>query len=540
MQTKTSKVSKKRASTPKYISPNQLVLAGFETPFAQKLTSENRWIKMSQAIPWDKIVGLYDNLFKSLEGRPPISGRVILGAMMIKHIESLTDRGTIQHIQENMFMQYFLGYSSFTNEAPFSDTLFVEIRKRLSLELLSKINDIIAIHCIKEDEQNEPPPPTPPEDIDINDSAESDVDTINAGLRVKTNDQDLSKETTSNPFVQSNVNRGKLITDATVAPQNITYPTDLKLLNASREKSEELIDRLYNPSLHGETKVRTYRKIARKEFLNTAKKKSKSINTIYKSNGSQLRYLKRNLGHIESLLKAYEIFPLTPKEQKYLMVLHTVYEQQEQMHRSRTKKVEDRIVNIHQPHVRPIVRGKESAKVEFGSKLQVAMVLGFTFIDHLSWDAFNESKYLSHTIEKYKERFGFYPAEVLADQIYCTRDNRQLLKENGIKLIAKPLGRPSSKAVAVHLSPGERNPIEGKFGQAKIAYGLDNIKAKLKETSESWIASIALVLNLVALTRQALVYIIKEQYAILKLLSINFIHNKPKTVYLKILAWPSC
>jgi hypothetical protein len=540
MQTKTSKVSKKRASTPKYVSPNQLVLAGFETPFAQKLTSENRWIRMSQSIPWDKIVGHYDNLFKSVEGRPPISGRVILGAMMIKHIESLTDRGTIQHIQENMFMQYFLGYSSFTNEAPFSDTLFVEIRKRLSLELLSKINDIIAIHCIKEDDQNEPPPPTQPEDIDGNDSAESDVDTVTAGLHVKTNDQELSKETSSNSFVKTNVNRGKLITDATVAPQNITYPTDLKLLNASREKSEELIDRLYNPSLHGETKVRTYRKIARKEFLNTAKKKSKSIKTIYKSNGSQLRYLKRNLGHIESLLKAYETFPLTSKEQKYLMVLHTVYEQQEQMHRTRTKKVDDRIVNIHQPHIRPIVRGKESAKVEFGSKLQVAMVLGFTFIDHLSWDAFNESKYLAHTIEKYKERFGFYPAEVLADQIYCTRDNRKLLKENGIKLIAKPLGRPSSKAVAVHLSPGERNPIEGKFGQAKIAYGLDNIKAKLKETSESWIASIALVLNLVAMTRQALVRLIQELYVMIRLSCVNFIHNKPNTVYLKIIACPSC
>jgi hypothetical protein len=275
MQTKTSKVSQKRASTPKYVSPNQLVLAGYETPFAQKLTSENMWIRMSQSSPWDKIVGHYDNLFKFVEGRPPISGRVILGAMMIKHIDSLTDRGTIQHIQENMFMQYFLAYSSFTNEAPFSDTLFVEIRKRLSLELLSKINDIIAIHCIKEDDQNEPPPPTPPEDIEVNDSAENDVDTVTAGLRDKTNDQDLSKEISSNSFVQSNVNRGKLITDATVAPQNITYPTDLKLLNASREKSEELIDRLYNPSLHGEIKVRTYRKIAKKEFLNTAKKKSK-------------------------------------------------------------------------------------------------------------------------------------------------------------------------------------------------------------------------------------------------------------------------
>jgi transposase, IS5 family len=62
--------------------------------------------------------------------------------------------------------------------------------------------------------------------------------------------------------------------------------------------------------------------------------------------------------------------------------------------------------------------------------------------------------------------------------------------------------------VAVHLSPGERNPIEGKFGQAKIAYGLDNIKAKLQQTSESWIACIALVLNLVRMTGQALVSLI--------------------------------
>jgi IS5 family transposase len=86
------------------------------------------------------------------------------------------------------------------------------------------------------------------------------------------------------------------------------------------------------------------------------------------------------------------------------------------------------------------------------------------------------------------------------------------LKEKGISLVAKPLGRTSSKAVAVDLSPGERNPIEGKFGQAKTAYGLDNIKAKLKETSESWIAAIALVLNLVNLTRQALLYLLYRYY----------------------------
>jgi hypothetical protein len=518
MQAKATKGIKKRAATPHYVSPNQLTLLGFETPFEQKLTTENRWVKMAKLMPWDEIVVHYDRLFSSTEGRPAISGRVILGALIIKHIEGLTDRKTIQHIRENMFMQYFLGYASFTNEAPFSDTLFVEIRKRLSLELLSKINDVIALHCLQENDKPELPPPTTtgddnetPVNTALQDK-ESSVTGNETALQIlpQGNEKAMQKQPVNTVATIVNNNRGRLLTDATVAPQNITYPTDLKLLNAARVKSEELIDILYNPLLHGHTKPRTYRNIARKAFLNTAKKKQKSSKVIYKSNGRQLRFLRRNLHHIEVLLAAYKVFPLKPKEQKYLMVLHTVYDQQKQMHDTRTKRVDDRIVNIHQPHVRPIVRGKEKAKVEFGSKLQVSIVKGFTFIDHLSWDAFNEGQYLKISVESYKKRFGFYPAEVLGDQIYCTRENRKWLKDLGIKLIAKPLGRRSSKAVAVHLSPGERNPIEGKFGQAKIAYGLDNIKAKLKETSESWIAAIALVLNLVAMTRQALVSLLYQ------------------------------
>jgi IS5 family transposase len=193
--------------------------------------------------------------------------------------------------------------------------------------------------------------------------------------------------------------KGKLIIDATVAPQNITFPTDLKLLNAAREKSEALIDLLWNPLLQGNVKPRTYREIGRKLFLNTAKKKQKTSKAIYKSNGQQLRFLKRNLAHIQTMLATYDSFPLNHREQKYLMVLHTVYEQQEQMHRTHTHRIDDRIVNIHQLHVRPIVRGKEKAKVEFGSKLQVSVVNGFMFIDHFSWDAFNEGQYLQASVE---------------------------------------------------------------------------------------------------------------------------------------------
>ena len=105
-------------------------------------------------------------------------------------------------------------------------------------------------------------------------------------------------------------------------------------------------------------------------------------------------------------------------------------------------------------------------------------------------------------VEQYHKRFGCYPKELLADQIYCTRENRAALKEKGIKLLGKPLGRPS--AVQIHVSPGERNPIEGKFGQAKTGYGLNRIKARLRGTSETWIACIFLVLNLVKLAGVAL------------------------------------
>jgi hypothetical protein len=151
--------------------------------------------------------------------------------------------------------------------------------------------------------------------------------------------------------------------------------------------------------------------------------------------------------------------------------------------------------------------------VEFGAKIQVSLMNGFAFLDDLSWEAFNEGSRLLASVEKYRERFGYYPAEVLADKIYCTRDNRKLLKELRIKLRAKPLGRPSSAAaVEDHVRQGERNPIEGVFGQAKTAYGMNRIKARLAQTSESWIATILMVINLVKITgliRHALILTVK-------------------------------
>lgn len=248
---------------------------------------------------------------------------------------------------------------------------------------------------------------------------------------------------------------------------------------------------------------------------------------------TQLSYLGRNIKSIHRLLDAYtRTLPLDRHERKYLYVIQTLYDQQRKMFDSNTHTVEDRIVSIHQPHVRPIVRGKTQAKVEFGSKIHVSIVDGISFLDELSWDAFNEGSHLESYVEKYRERFGYYPKEVLADQIYCTRVNRSLLKKKGIRLLAKPLGRPSS-AMSIHVSPGERNPIEGKFGQAKTGYGLNRIKARLRQTSQTWIAGIFLVLNLVKLAGAALPCVLANWLAIFQ----HGLLQRMKEITMKWIAW---
>ncbi len=295
-----------------------------------------------------------------------------------------------------------------------------------------------------------------------------------------------------------------MIYDASACPQDIAHPTDLGLLSKSREITEAIIDELHRANPQGK-KPRTYRKVARKAYLKVAQNKNPSKKAIRRGIKSQLQYLKRNFKTIDRQLDGFGVFPLSRRMQRKYWIIQTLYEQQLGMFQSRTHQVDDRIVSIDQPHVRPIVRGKARAKTEFGAKIHLSLVDGFSFLDTISWHAFHEGTHLADYVENYRKRFGFYPAKVLADKIYCTRENRKWLKDKNIKLAAKPLGRPSAKAVEHHVRPGERNPIEGKFGQAKTTYGMNRIRARLKHTSQSWIASIILVLNLVRLAGMALV-----------------------------------
>ncbi len=147
---------KKRAPTPNYVSKNQLVLEGFESPFDKKLNLENRWIILANLIPWDEICNIYRKTIpKSRTGRPGLNPRVVIGSIIIKHLCDIDDRETVNQISENIYMQYFLGYSSFSDEPPFDASLFVEFRKQLGLDVINEINEKIVELKTKLEQKND-------------------------------------------------------------------------------------------------------------------------------------------------------------------------------------------------------------------------------------------------------------------------------------------------------------------------------------------------------------------------------------------------
>lgn len=138
------KTSKRRAPRSEYTSPNQLSFTGFETPFYNQLDPTNRWVVLNAQIPWDDLVSLFNKHNPPKQtGRPALNPRVLIGAVIIKHILNLDDRETVAQITENMYLQYFLGYSSYIKEPPFDASLFVDIRKRLGQELIAEMNERI-------------------------------------------------------------------------------------------------------------------------------------------------------------------------------------------------------------------------------------------------------------------------------------------------------------------------------------------------------------------------------------------------------------
>jgi len=469
---------------------SQLEFEDFYLPFGGKLRRDNRWVKLAKIIPWNEFEGKYASLFSKDQGAPAKPFRMALGSLLIRERLHLTDEETVEQIRENHYLQHFIGMTEYRDEAPFDPSMMVHFRKRLPATIISEINELIALSSIKDNEDT----------VDDSDTGTIDGSGTESGENYNGNN--------TNKF--SEKNSGFMRVDASVAPADIAYPTDMNLLNESREKLEEIIDALYEGHKEEIAKPRTYRKCARRDYLHVTKKRKLSWKALQKALRKQLQYVKRDLGHIELLVNRFNnLKVLSRRDYRNLLVIQEVYRQQKYMYCNKTHSVDDRIVSISQPHVRPIVRGKASANVEFGAKIAVSNVSGFALLEHCSWDAFNESMLLKEQIIRYRNRFGHYPEAVLVDKLYRTRENIQFCTNLNIRISGPRLGRPPKDTSAdkkqERRDSGMRNGIEGTFGTGKRKYGLGNIMTKLSSTSESAIALILLVMNLEKVLRDIFV-----------------------------------
>ena len=443
----------------KYTSQYQAQFEDFSTLCQLELDPNNRWIQLGALLPWDRMVEVYAKRFSLNMGAGAVNPRWVIGAFIIKHKLRLTDEETLLSISENPYMQFFLGLEAYRPKQLFSPTLFVELRKRLGEETFDEFSRTLI--------------------------------TLSEDIAPSSGGTDTPK--------------GKLKIDATVADQYIRYPTDLSLVNEARVKTERIIDELWKLVKDQlPVKPRTYRKKAHKRYLSQSKKRKASKASLRKALRYLLNCVERNLGHIDGMLDLLDgrVFPLAHKYQRQLWVIHTLYEQQRGMYDADSRRCDDRIVSISQPHVRPIVRGKTGKRVEFGAKLGLSLFGGYLTHQTISWDAYNEASDLQGQAETHRLLSGHYPELIQCDKIYHTNDNRSWCTERGIRLTALPKG-PKPKLSAYEKKKqrdeyAERNHIEGRIGNAKQALSLNQIKAKLQDTSETWIAATLFVLNLSA------------------------------------------
>lgn len=450
----------------------------FNQPMGLKMNPDNRWVKMADCILWDEFEIKYAELFPNDTCNVAKPLRMALGALIIQTKFQFADRELVEQITENPYLQYFIGLPGYQEEAPFDASTLVLFRKRITAEIPMEANKYLLAH--KEDGKNDNPPPS---------AGGSDT-------------PDISKE---------DGNKRTLTLDATCAPVNIRYPQDISLLNEAREKLKAIIYRFCKS--YGLPLPRRYRRRARKDYLAFAKSRKHSAENIRKELRKQLGYVARDIRYLDGFMSRG--YAMTDKEiSRYLTIL-MLYEQQKYIYDNKVHSIERRIVSITQPWIRPIVRGKDKAPVEFGAKFDLSLDSeGCGYIEKISFEAYNERASLIEAVERFKAHTGYYPERVLADQIYWTRENRNYCKDHGIRISGPKLGRPgvNTKTDKKQEYPdnSDRIEVERTFSLSKRCYGMSCIVTKLKETQLTSIALSVFVTNLFKIQKQifyALLYL---------------------------------
>jgi hypothetical protein len=415
-------------------------------PFGGKLDAENRWMRLSRALPWDELEKMYASYF-STEGRPGKDSRLINGLLIAKHLLDVSDEEVVQWLYENPYLQYLCGFESFVVTKLVDPSTLTNMRKRLGNEYWKRFEgEVVAL---------------------------------------------LEKKKL--------IKRREQMVDATVCSSHIAYPTDTGLLETCRTWVVKQIKTIAKATGVKE-KIRTYARKARQVFLRFQKKRKHTKREVRRVRKQLLQFVRRNMKQLERIIEHAQRQgdEIGARMHERITVIRKILEQQTTLYREKTTHIAQRIVSLHRPEVRPIVRGKSGKEVEFGPKVSVSYVDGYGFLDIFSHDAYHEGNELPQNIEQHTKRFGAAPRAVIADKLYGTRENRKIALAAGIRMSVVPLGRKQRgrRETWVQRKQRERSKIEGLFGTLKTKYGLERLRYRSAEGEEQNIRLSLLAMNL--------------------------------------------
>lgn len=387
--------------------------------------------KIYQSIPWQELIrlfGLKENKIGRKRIFPP---QGMLALMFLKNYSGLSDEKIIEQLNGNIEWQFFCG-------------IYLGYERLTNSKIVSYIRTKL--------------------------SEKLDIEKMESELYQRWK-----------PYISE---PEKVVIDATCYESEVRYPTDVKLL-------WESVEWLYATLQKVLKKIKE--KLPRTKYIKW-KKRFVSYSKMRKKTQKKTRALKRSslalIEKITTILKQ-KINHLNPKEQTRLELIKKVYTQQ-YAHFQKDIKPKNRIVSLHKAYLRPIVRGKEVKQVEFGAKVNKIQIDGISFIEHISFDAFNEGARLKSSVYKAQSLTHRKTLVVGADAIYATNENRRFITKNGIKTDFKPKGKPSKhfkeeQQLRSLITKERASSLEGSFGKEKEHYHLRKIKARTKKNEILWI-----------------------------------------------------
>lgn len=396
-----------------------------------------------QTIPWSEWAAYFQSKIpKSRFGRKPIfSIEGGLGLMILKHYLNLSDKKLIERLNSDWQMQYFCGVKLLISH-PIRDK-----------DIVSRWRKYFGVH------------------LDIN----------------------KLQEILANAWKPYLEHTHVLMDDATCYESYIKYPTDTKLLYDCTQYLFTTIKEVCRA--HTIVEPRTKYKFQKRKQTNYMKLKRKPRKRTKKRIRELLYWTERGLTILQDILNHnpklhVDIVMCYPIYDK-IKTIGAIYGQQLMKFQNPDKKIKHRIVSLFKPYVRPIIRGKEIKKVEFGAKVNISQVDGINFIEHLNFEAFHEGIRMWKSILKHNKRFSKC-SQYAGDQIYANNKNRKFATKRKIATNFKKKGKASKiedqkKIMREELGRARATILEGSFGNEKNHYGLRKIKGRSKFTEIAWI-----------------------------------------------------